>query len=92
VLGERFVGMDNGEQDGRYLSYAPGQYRGRGGGPKARASELRQSFLHFGEFFDRMADDLGNKQPGASLPLTDNRNPNARKDTYDYRCHQARLD
>eukprot|EP01050_Picozoa_sp_SAG11_P003444 SAG11_NODE_194_length_12858_cov_28.436946_2_plen_327_part_00 len=61
VLGERFVGMDNGEQDGRYLSYAPGQYRGRGGGPSARASELRQSFLHFGEFFDRMADDLGNK-------------------------------
>ena len=61
VLGERYVGMDNGEQDGRYIAYAPGQYRGRGGGPGARPSELRQSFLHFGEFFTRMADDLGNR-------------------------------
>lgn len=61
TLGERFTGMDNGEQDGRYISYAGGQYRGRGGGAAAAPSELRQSFLHFGKFFDRMADDLGNK-------------------------------
>jgi hypothetical protein len=60
-LGERFTGMDNGEQDGRYLSFTPGQYRGCGGSPSTRPSELRSSFLHFARFFDRMADDLGNK-------------------------------
>ena len=27
----------------------------------ARPSELRQGYLHFARFFDRMADDLGNK-------------------------------
>ena len=29
-LGDRFTGMDNGEQDGRYMSYAPQHLRGRG--------------------------------------------------------------
>ena len=61
TLGERFAGMDNGEQDGRYLDFAPMQYRGRGGGERARRSKLRQGFLYFIEYFDRMADDLGNR-------------------------------
>ena len=61
TLGERFAGMDNGEQDGRYLDFAPMQYRGRGGGERARRSELRQGFLYFMKYFDRMADDLGNR-------------------------------
>ena len=29
-LGDRFTGMDNGEQDGRYMNYAPQHLRGRG--------------------------------------------------------------
>jgi hypothetical protein len=61
TLGEKFTGMDNGEQDGRYTTYAPLQYRGRGGGHSSRPSELRKAFIHFYQFFDRMADDLGNK-------------------------------
>ena len=61
TLGERIAGMDNGEQDGRYLDFAPMQYRGRGGGERARRSELRQGFLYFMKYFDRMADDLGNR-------------------------------
>ena len=44
--------MDNGEQDGRYLSFTPGQYRGRGGDPSSRPSELRSAYLHFARFFD----------------------------------------
>ena len=36
-LGERFTGMDNGEQDGRWAGrYANQALRGRGGGPAAR--------------------------------------------------------
>ena len=61
TLGERFGGLDVGEQDGRYLDFAPMQYRGSGGAPGARRSELRQGFLRFMQHFDRMADDLGNR-------------------------------
>jgi hypothetical protein len=53
--------MDNGEQDGRYLSYTTEQNIRLSGGPEARPSELRQGYLRFARFFDRMADDLGNK-------------------------------
>ena len=46
-LGEQFTGMDNGEQDGRWMSFAPQQLRGRGGTETARPDELMQGFLYF---------------------------------------------
>lgn len=61
TMGELFTGMDNGEQDGRYLSYTAENHVPLGGGPEARPSELRLAYLKFAKFFDRMADDLGNK-------------------------------
>ena len=60
-LGERFTGMDNGEQDGRYMSYTPQQLRGRGGLPSARTSELKESYLQFMRHFQRLTDDLGSR-------------------------------
>ena len=44
-LGDRFTGMDNGEQDGRYMAYAPMQLRGHGGSANARGDELTASYL-----------------------------------------------
>ena len=52
-LGDHFLGIDNGEQDGRYVGgYAPQQcpsYQGR----------YRQ-YLNFQRHFERMGNDLGN--------------------------------
>ena len=53
-LGPRWLGMDVGEQDGRYIGgYAPQMY-------PASASRLEQYF-NFQRHFQRMTDDLGNK-------------------------------
>ena len=53
-LGPRWLGMDVGEQDGRYIGlYAAQMY-------PASASRLEQYF-NFQRHFQRMTDDLGNK-------------------------------
>lgn len=53
-LGERWLGMDNGEQDGRYIGgYAPGMF------PDS-ANRLQQ-YLNFQRHFERLTDELGNK-------------------------------
>ncbi len=53
-LGPRWLGMDVGEQDGRYIGlYAPQMY-------PTSASRLEQYF-NFQRHFQRMTDDLGNK-------------------------------
>jgi hypothetical protein len=53
-LGERWLGMDVGEQDGRYAGgYAPGLY-------PTGASRFEQ-YLNFQRHFQRMCDDLGNR-------------------------------
>lgn len=41
-VGEKFVGMDNGEQDGRYISYS---YPVGGGSQATRAAELRHGYV-----------------------------------------------
>ena len=53
-LGERFLGFDNGEQDGRYISgYACQQC-------PSSADRFKQ-YLNFQRHFERMCDDLGNQ-------------------------------
>lgn len=53
-LGERWLGMDNGEQDGRYIGRYASQFY------PASANKLQQ-YLNFQRFFERLAGDLGNK-------------------------------
>ena len=53
MLGPKFLGFDNGEQDGRYIGgYANRQC-------PAPSDRFRQ-YLNFQRFFERMGDDLGN--------------------------------
>jgi len=53
ALGERFFGIDNGEQDGRYVgSYATQQCPNFG--------DRFAQYLNFQRHFQRMGDDLGN--------------------------------
>ncbi len=53
-LGDHWLGMDNGEQDGRYIGgYADQMYPSAG-------SRLQQ-YLNFQRFAQRMTDQLGNK-------------------------------
>lgn len=54
-LGERWSGMDNGEQDGRYCYYA-----GQVASPSAVGSYAEQ-FSQFMRHFQRMTDDLGSR-------------------------------
>lgn len=53
-LGDHWLGMDNGEQDGRYIGgYASQMYP---------SSEGRQfQYLNFQQHFEKLTDDLGNK-------------------------------
>jgi len=53
-LGDRWLGMDNGEQDGRYVGGYAGQMVPYGAG---RADQ----YLNFQRHFERMGDLLGNK-------------------------------
>jgi len=46
-----FLGMDNGEQDGRYMNYADTM--------ADRGAPHSQQYLHFMRHFQRMTDDLG---------------------------------
>jgi len=53
-LGDRFLGIDNGEQDGRYVcSYANQQC--------PSPADRYEQYLNFQRHFQRMGDDLGNK-------------------------------
>ena len=53
-LGERWLGMDVGEQDGRYVGgYAPQMY--------PSSANRFQQYLNFQRHFERMCDELGNK-------------------------------
>jgi len=53
-LSERWLGMDVGEQDGRYVGgYAPQMYPSSAG--------RFQQYLNFQRHFERMCDELGNK-------------------------------
>jgi hypothetical protein len=53
-LGDHWLGMDNGEQDGRYIgSFAPRMY------PKA--ADRKEQYFHFQRFFEEMGDQLGNR-------------------------------
>ena len=53
-LGEHWLGMDNGEQDGRYIGgYAPKLY-------PSSAIRLEQ-YLNFQRHFERLTDELGNR-------------------------------
>jgi hypothetical protein len=57
TLGERFLGVDVGEQDGRYVGgYAPQQCPN----PADRLSQ----YLNFQRHFEQMGDDLGNRLSG----------------------------
>ena len=72
-LGGSFTGMDNGEQDGRYIgSFANQMSRCAGANAhpdrplalQARGDELKRSFLQFSRHFQRMTDDLGSRMSG----------------------------
>lgn len=53
-LGDRWLGMDNGEQDGRYIgSYASRQYPG--------GLDRKEQYLKFHHHFQEMSDILGNR-------------------------------
>lgn len=53
-LGNRWLGMDNGEQDGRYVgSYAPHMY--------PMGVDRKQQYLNFQRHFEEMGNQLGNK-------------------------------
>lgn len=53
-LGDRFLGIDNGEQDGRYVGgYAPQQC--------PSFSDRFRQYLNFQRHFQRMGNDLGNR-------------------------------
>ena len=52
VLGDHFLGTDNGEQDGRYIgAYAHQLY------PDTR--DRKRQFISFRDYFDKLADDMG---------------------------------
>ncbi|MGL6193307.1 MAG: hypothetical protein ACRC2T_00625, partial [Thermoguttaceae bacterium] len=54
TLGDRWLGMDNGEQDGRYVGgYAPYMY------PISEDKFI--PYMHFQRHFQQMGDDLNNK-------------------------------
>ena len=53
-LGDRWLGMDNGEQDGRYAGGYAGQIMPYGAG-------RFEQYLHFQRHFERLGDQLGNK-------------------------------
>jgi len=53
-LGERWLGMDNGEQDGRYIGGYASQMSGISG-------NRFDAYLNFQRHFERMGDELGNK-------------------------------
>ena len=70
IMGDGYTGMDNGEQDGRYVGeFAGQQYRGSGGDSHpvrelalaARGDELRRNFLQFSRHFQQLTDDEGSK-------------------------------
>jgi len=53
VLGDRFLGLDNGEQDGRYIGgYANQQC--------PSFADRRAQYLNFQQHFERLTGDLGN--------------------------------
>lgn len=53
-LGERWLGMDNGEQDGRYVgSFAPRMH--------PLGLQRKQQYFNFQRHFQEMGDQLGNK-------------------------------
>lgn len=53
-LGDRWLGMDNGEQDGRYVgNFAPRMY--------PLGADRRQQYFNFQRHFQEMGDQLGNK-------------------------------
>lgn len=53
-LGDHWLGMDNGEQDGRYIgSFAPAIY------PKA--ADRKEQYFNFQSFFEEMGNQLGNR-------------------------------
>lgn len=53
-LGDHWLGMDNGEQDGRYIgSFAPRLY------PKA--ANRKEQYFSFQNFFEEMGNQLGNR-------------------------------
>lgn len=53
-LGDRWLGMDNGEQDGRYVgSFAPRMY--------PLGADRKQQYFNFQRHFQEMGDQLGNK-------------------------------
>jgi hydroxypyruvate isomerase len=55
VLGDHWLGMDNGEQDGRYIGlYAEQNY-------PIREGDRIQKYLNFQAHFERLTTDLGNK-------------------------------
>ncbi|MEN6451374.1 MAG: hypothetical protein ABFC96_12855 [Thermoguttaceae bacterium] len=54
-LGQRWLGMDNGEQDGRYIGGYAGQMT------PASAGRFEQ-YLNFQRHFEGLGDDLGQKQ------------------------------
>ncbi len=54
ILGDRFLGIDNGEQDGRYVGgYAQQQC--------PSVDDRFTQYLNFQRHFERMGDDLGNR-------------------------------
>jgi hypothetical protein len=70
IMGNAYTGMDNGEQDGRYVGeFAGQQYRGSGGDSHpvralslaARGDELQRNFLQFSRHFQQLTDDEGSK-------------------------------
>lgn len=53
-LGDRWLGMDNGEQDGRYVgSFAPRMY--------PAGADRKQQYFNFQRHFQELGDQLGNK-------------------------------
>jgi len=53
-LGERWLGMDNGEQDGRYIGGYASQFY-------PSSADRREQYLNFQRHFQRLTDQLGNK-------------------------------
>ena len=54
TLGDRWLGMDNGEQDGRYIGGYASQMSGI-------STNRFDAYLNFQRHFERMGDELGNK-------------------------------
>jgi hypothetical protein len=53
-LGERWLGMDNGEQDGRYIGGYASQFY-------PSSSDRLEQYLNFQRHFERLTNELGNK-------------------------------